>query len=349
MLFKPAKMNFSNSLINWYLQNKRDLPWRNSTNPYIIWLSEIILQQTRVAQGLPYFHSFIDAFPTVFDLAQAEEEEILKLWQGLGYYSRARNLHTTAKQIAYEYAGVFPDNYKEILQLKGVGEYTAAAISSFSYNEPVAVVDGNVFRVLARYFGINEDTTLLRTKKTFQNKAQDLLPLNNPALFNQAIMEFGALQCVPKSPDCSNCVLVTSCFAFQNNKVNELPVKSKKTKITNRYFNYLILKDSRGFLVVEKRIHDGIWKNLYEFQLIETPQASPLESLIATIKHNFNPKQVILKNETPLVHKLSHQHLHISFFELQFTHEIEAAKPIETIMKLPFPIVIYKFIESNYL
>ena len=349
MLFKPTKMNFSNSLINWYLQNKRDLPWRKTTNPYAIWLSEIMLQQTRVAQGMPYFYSFMDAFPTVFDLAQAQEEEVLKLWQGLGYYSRARNLHATAKQIAFDYKGEFPDNYEKLLQLKGVGEYTAAAIASFSYNEPVAVVDGNVFRVLSRYFGINEDIALLSTKKTFQNKAQELLPIKKAALFNQAIMEFGALQCVPKSPDCSNCVLATSCFAYQNDKVNVLPVKSKKTKIVNRYFNYLIMKDVRGFFVVEKRTQNGIWKNLYEFQLVETPQAVPLESLITTIKNDFNPKQVILKNETPLIHKLSHQHLHIRFFELQFSHQVEAAKPFEIIMKLPFPIVIHKFLEANYL
>ena len=185
--------------------------------------------------------------------------------------------------------------------------------------------------------------------KMFKKLAFEVIDKNDPANFNQAIMEFGALLCVPKSPDCSNCILATSCFAFQNNKVNELPVKSKKTKVTNRYFNYLILKDVRDFLVVEKRIHDGIWKNLYEFKLVETPQAVPLESLITTIKNDFNPKQVILKNETPLIHKLSHQHLHIRFFELEFSSEIEAAKPLETIMKLPFPIVIHKFIEANYL
>jgi A/G-specific adenine glycosylase len=342
-------MHFSNSLIDWYLQNKRDLPWRNTTNPYAIWLSEIMLQQTRVTQGLPYFYAFMDAFPTVFDLANAQEEEVLKLWQGLGYYSRARNLHATAKQIAFDCNGKFPDKYEKLLQLKGVGAYTAAAIASFSYNEPVAVVDGNVFRVLARYFGMNENTTLLSTKKIFQNKAQELLPKNKAALFNQAIMEFGALKCVPKSPDCSNCVLASSCFAFQNNKVNELPVKSKKIKVKNRYFNYLIIKDVRGFLVVEKRIHDGIWKNLYEFQLVETQENIAIQSLVAKIKDDFNPKHMILKNETPLVHKLTHQHLHIRFFELEFSHEIEAAKPLDTIMKLPFPIVIHKFLESNYL
>ena len=197
-------MEFSNSLINWYLQNKRDLPWRNTVNPYPIWLSEIMLQQTRVAQGLPYFMAFMEAFPTVFDLANAEEEQVLKLWQGLGYYSRARNLHATAKFIATSLNGNFPSNYKELLQLKGIGEYTAAAIASFAYNEPVAVVDGNVFRVLSRYFNVDSDISDGKTKKEFQILAQELLPKNNAALFNQAIMEFGALQCVPKNPNCEN-------------------------------------------------------------------------------------------------------------------------------------------------
>lgn len=191
-------MEFSNSLINWYLQNKRDLPWRNTDNPYLIWLSEIMLQQTRVAQGLPYFLTFTTTFPTVFDLAIAKEEQVLKLWQGLGYYSRARNLHATAKYIAFELDGKFPSNYKELLKLKGVGEYTAAAIASFSYNEPVAVLDGNVFRVLSRYFNLDSDISLPKTKTEFQQLAQEVLNKNNPALFNQAIMEFGALQCVPK-------------------------------------------------------------------------------------------------------------------------------------------------------
>lgn len=349
MLFKPAKMNFSNSLINWYLQNKRDLPWRNTTNPYAIWLSEIILQQTRVAQGLPYFNIFLEAFPEVLDLADAEEEKVLKLWQGLGYYSRARNLHATAKYVAVDLKGVFPTSYKELLLLKGVGEYTAAAIASFAYNEPVAVVDGNVFRVLARYLGIGLDISMATSKKEFQNKAQELLPKHKAALFNQAIMDFGALQCVPKKPSCESCVLVISCFAFQNGKVEELPFKSKKVKVTNKYFNYLVFKDSRDFIVVEKRVNNGIWKNLYEFPLIETNETTNLTDIISEIKKSYQPNTITLKNETPIVHKLSHQHLHIRFFELEFSHELEAAKPFKTIMKLPFPIVIHKFLEANYL
>ena len=224
-------MHFTNLLIQWYLQNKRDLPWRKTTNPYPIWLSEIMLQQTRVAQGLPYFLSFTEAFPTVRDLADAEEEQVLKLWQGLGYYSRARNLHATAKQVAYEMGGVFPGTYKELLTLKGVGEYTAAAIASIAYGEPVPVVDGNVFRVLSRYFDVETDIASPAAKKEFKELAAALLPKEQASLFNQAMMEFGALQCVPRNPDCGSCVFNDSCAALQKKKVDSLPVKLKKTKV----------------------------------------------------------------------------------------------------------------------
>lgn len=270
-------MNFHNLLIKWYLQNKRDLPWRNTTNPYHIWLSEIMLQQTRVAQGMPYFLSFTTAFPTVFDLANANEEQVLKLWQGLGYYSRARNLHKTAQYIATELNGIFPDNYKDLLQLKGVGEYTAAAIASFSYNEAVPVVDGNVFRVLSRYFDIETDIAQAYAKKEFAALAFELMPKDNPAIFNQAIMEFGALQCVPKSPNCQICVFSESCAALQKKKVDQLPVKSKKLKVRNRYFNYLMLSDAEEKTLIQKRTAKGIWHNLYEFPLIETLQEEDFE------------------------------------------------------------------------
>jgi A/G-specific adenine glycosylase len=215
-------MNFSKILTSWYLENKRDLPWRKTYNPYPIWLSEIILQQTRVAQGLPYFLSFIETFPTVFDLAKASEEQVLKLWQGLGYYSRARNLHATAKFIAEDLNGTFPDNYEGLLKLKGIGQYTAAAIASFAYNEVVPVVDGNVYRVLSRYLNVNTDIASSKAKKEFTALASVLISKENPALFNQAIMEFGALQCIPKNPNCNNCVFNTSCGALAHKKVSEL-------------------------------------------------------------------------------------------------------------------------------
>ena len=345
-------MQFSNSLVQWYLQNKRDLPWRDTINPYQIWLSEIILQQTRVAQGLPYFISFINAFPTVFDLANAEEDQVLKLWQGLGYYSRARNLHATAKYVAHELNGIFPDNYKELLKLKGIGEYTAAAIASFSYNEPVAVLDGNVYRVLSRYFNMDNDISDTKTKKVFQTLAQEVLLKDNPAIFNQAIMEFGALQCVPKNPDCESCVLSNSCAALQYNKVAQLPVKSKKTKVTPKYFNYLILKDITGKFIVQKREGKGIWENLYEFPLFETTELMAPEviekQLIQMDFFGQKAKEIILLNSEIIKHKLSHQHLCIRFFLMEFDVELPDSKGFEEIKKLPFPIVIHNFMLSNY-
>ncbi len=345
-------MQFSNSLVQWYLQNKRDLPWRDTINPYQIWLSEIMLQQTRVAQGLPYFISFINAFPTVFDLANAEEDQVLKLWQGLGYYSRARNLHATAKYVAHELNGIFPDNYKELLKLKGIGEYTAAAIASFSYNEPVAVLDGNVYRVLSRYFNMDNDISDTKTKKVFQTLAQEVLLKDNPAIFNQAIMEFGALQCVPKNPDCESCVLSNSCAALQYNKVAQFPVKSKKTKVTPKYFNYLILKDITGKFIVQKREGKGIWENLYEFPLFETAELMAPEviekQLIQMDFFGQKAKEIILLNSEIIKHKLSHQHLFIRFFLMEFDVELPGSKGFEEIKKLPFPIVIHNFMLSNY-
>jgi A/G-specific adenine glycosylase len=345
-------MEFSKSLIHWYLQNKRNLPWRNTTNPYLIWLSEIMLQQTRVAQGLPYFLAFTEAFPTVFDLANAKEEHVLKLWQGLGYYSRARNLHATAKYIAIELNGNFPDNYKKLLQLKGVGEYTAAAIASFSYNEPVAVVDGNVFRVLSRYFNIDSDISEGKTKTEFQNLAQELLPNDEPALFNQAIMEFGALQCVPKNPNCEICIFSSSCSALQHKKVNQLPVKLKKTKVTDKFFNYLIMKDINFNYIVQKREGTGIWEHLYEFPLVETDALLSTEDFLKTLHEmkffNKKPVEIFVLNEHIIRHKLSHQNLFIRFYQLNFDAQLKGSQSLSEIQKLPFPIVIHNFMASNY-
>ncbi len=344
-------MKFHNLLIKWYLENKRDLPWRNTTNPYHIWLSEIMLQQTRVAQGMPYFLSFTTAFPTVFDLAKADEEQVLKLWQGLGYYSRARNLHKTAQYIATELNGVFPSTYKDLLQLKGVGEYTAAAIASFSYNEAVPVVDGNVFRVLSRYFDIETDIAQASAKKEFAALAFELMPKDNPAIFNQAIMEFGALQCIPKSPDCASCVFNESCAALQKKKVHQLPVKSKKLKVRNRYFNYLVLSDENENTVLNKRTAKGIWHNLYEFPLIETLQEEDFEFVSNAVQQeSFFTNPIISMqacNEKSIVHKLSHQHLHIKFWKLNVEGQVENGVTKEELKQYPFPIVIHNFIESE--
>ncbi|MFE3869433.1 A/G-specific adenine glycosylase [Flavobacterium sp. LS2P90] len=344
-------MNFSNLLIKWYLQNKRDLPWRNTTNPYPIWLSEIMLQQTRVAQGMPYFLSFTTAFPTVFDLAAASEEQVLKLWQGLGYYSRARNLHKTAQYIASDLAGKFPNNYSDLLKLKGVGEYTAAAIASFSYNEAVPVVDGNVFRVLSRYFDIETDIAQASAKKEFAALAFELMPKDNPATFNQAIMEFGALQCVPKSPNCGICVFNESCAALQKKKVDQLPVKSKKVKVRNRYFNYLVVADENDNTIIQKRTDKGIWHNLYEFPLIETDKEEDFDFIAEQIESDYFQGNSILSiledNDKSIIHKLSHQHLHIKFWKVNLNGSIENGINNTVLRTLPFPIVIYNFIEKE--
>lgn len=344
-------MDFTNSLTNWYLQNKRDLPWRNTTNPYAIWLSEIILQQTRVAQGTPYFLNFLSTFPTVFDLANANEEQVLKLWQGLGYYSRARNLHKTAQYIASDLSGVFPDNYNDLLKLKGVGEYTAAAIASFSYNEPVAVVDGNVFRLLSRYFDLETDIALASAKKEFAALAFELMPKNNPALFNQAIMEFGALQCVPKSPNCSICVFNDSCAALQKKKVDQLPVKSKKLKVRNRFFNYLVVADENQNTLIQKRTDKGIWHNLYEFPLIETEEVVDFDFISNTLQNDFFANNKVLSimecNPKSIIHKLSHQHLNVKFWKVTVNGTLENGITTEFMKTFPFPIVIFNFIELN--
>jgi A/G-specific adenine glycosylase len=344
-------MIFSNLLIQWYLQNKRNLPWRNTTDPYPIWLSEIMLQQTRVAQGMPYFLSFTTAFPTVFDLAKANEEQVLKLWQGLGYYSRARNLHKTAQHIAFDLAGIFPGTYNDLLKLKGVGEYTAAAIASFSYNEAVPVVDGNVFRVLSRYFDIDTDIAQASAKKEFAALAFELMPKDNPATFNQAIMEFGALQCVPKSPNCGICVFNESCAALQKNKVDKLPVKSKKLRVRNRYFNYMVVADENDNTIIQKRTDKGIWHNLYEFPLMETEKEEDFDCVSEAVQADYFKNNTVVSmleyNEKSIIHKLSHQHLHIKFWKVKIEGTIENGIDAETLKTFPFPIVIHNFIEKD--
>lgn len=257
------------ALQNWYEQHKRDLPWRHTQDPYAIWLSEIILQQTRVDQGLPYYQRFISNFPTVNDLAKATQQEVLNLWQGLGYYSRGRNLHATAQQIIAEYNGVFPKSYPILLKLKGVGPYTAAAIASFAFDLPHAVVDGNVFRVLSRYFGIDLPINAAEGKAVFEQLANELLDQHAPALHNQAIMEFGALQCKPVSPNCKWCPVCDSCEAFKKNKVDILPIKLKKTKIKERFFVYHVIVNQQQQIAFQQRGPKDIWEGLFEFPLRE--------------------------------------------------------------------------------
>jgi len=349
-------MNFSTTIVRWYQDHKRDLPWRKSTDPYLIWLSEIMLQQTRVAQGLPYFYKFTEAFPTIHDLAQASEDQVLKLWQGLGYYSRARNLHKTAQKISLEMQGNFPDNYSGLLQLKGVGEYTAAAIASFCYQEPVAVVDGNVYRVIARYLGIDTPTNSTEGIKQFKEKANLLLDKNKPAEHNQAIMEFGALHCTPKNPACSTCPLHKNCIAFQQGKQQELPVKLKKIKVKTLHFNYLVFLTPTNKSLLTKRNQKGIWQNLFEFPLVETPKKASKKELVAFISDDLSPQKSIQKwNSTAIVHQLSHRKI-LAYFWIVKTDEISekwitnnAVTTYASQLKdFAVPVLVERFIEAYF-
>ncbi|AJR02679.1 A/G-specific adenine glycosylase [Siansivirga zeaxanthinifaciens] len=345
-------MNFSKTLKTWYSVNKRDLPWRQTTNPYHIWLSEIILQQTQVKQGMPYYEAFLAEFPSVFHLAKASENDVLKLWQGLGYYSRARNLHATAKYVANELQGVFPNTYKELLKLKGIGDYTASAIASICFNEAAAVVDGNVYRVLSRYFGIDTAINSTKGNKEFKLLAQELIDKNDPAIFNQAIMEFGATQCKPQSPDCSLCPFNASCFAFNNNKVASFPLKIKAAKAKKKYFNFLVIESKNEQTLLEKREGKGIWENLYQFPLVETNKDMDFDDFNEIVKNVDLLKNIdyhlSLFNSEAIVHKLSHQHLYSKFWIVKTDASLPNTIAIETVKEYPVPILIGNFIESFY-
>tara|TARA_B100001939_G_C16942327_1_gene618788 strand:- start:1294 stop:2337 length:1044 start_codon:yes stop_codon:yes gene_type:complete len=309
-------MEFSDKLIDWYQGNKRDLPWRHTNDPYKVWLSEVILQQTRVAQGLSYYLKFERVFPTVFDLAAAPEELILKTWQGLGYYSRARNMHSTAKQIVDDFDGKFPNSYDELILLKGIGDYTASAIASFCFGKKHAVVDGNVFRVLSRVFGIDTPIDSTLGKKNFKMLAEELICSDRPAIFNQAMMEFGALQCTPKSPDCTSCPLNNTCVAYSLNQVNDLPKKSKKVKKRNRYFEYLVILTSDNTIIQQRKEKD-IWAKLFEFPLIEYSEAPDPELVLADIGQFLKMDFSVVQKSMPIKHLLSHQNLFVRFWQLE--------------------------------
>ena len=292
-------MNFSKTILNWYAINGRELPWRQTTNPYAIWLSEVIMQQTRIAQGTAYWERFMKRWPNVHELAKATEDEVLREWQGLGYYSRARNLHKAAQQIVS--LGRFPHTYKELKQLKGIGEYTASAISSISFAEPVAVVDGNVYRVLARYFGIDTPIDSTEGKKGFKAMAQEYLPKEAPAAYNQGLMDFGAIQCTPTSPNCEVCPLIDTCFAANNNKVAELPVKAKKTKQRERHFSFIYIR-CNGETAIRRRGAGDIWQGLWEL---------PTKELLGNAIENAT---LIKKN---VKHVLTHQIIFTDFYLLE--------------------------------
>ena len=346
-------MNFTQEVVNWYLLNKRDLPWRETRDPYIIWLSEIIMQQTRVEQGLPYFMRFAEHYPTVADFASATEDEILKHWQGLGYYSRGRNMHQTAQMVMENHAGYFPSKYEELLKLKGVGEYTAAAISSFSANEAKAVVDGNVFRLLSRYFGIDTPINSGAGKKQFSALANRVLDKAEPGTYNQAVMEFGSLQCKPVKPDCSICPLQPGRVAYLSNRVETLPVKLKSKQVRDRYFNFIVaMKDQR--VLIGKRGPKDIWENLYQLPLFETDSAVDAALLVKDpdFTRIFGENVLIKTISAPVRHLLSHQRLHAQFIEINNYQDQEISQnglfyaDSTDLSTLAQPKLIFEFLEK---
>lgn len=316
---------FQQTLLHWYADSDRPLPWKGEKDPYRIWLSEIILQQTRVEQGMPYYYRFLEAFPTITDLANAPDDQVMKLWEGLGYYSRARNLLAAARQVAYDLKGIFPTEYAEILALPGVGPYTAAAIASFAFGLPRAVVDGNVYRVLARYLGITTPQDSTEGKKQFQQLAESLLDQNQPGLYNQAIMDFGATWCVPRSPNCSDCPLRERCVAYAQELVPLLPIKSKKIQKKDRFFHYFLLY-YQNKVFIRKRTERDIWQDLYEFPMIESSAIAldPEELQTLPVFQNWlNGIDVLQRQISPLFKQiLTHQHIIAQFWRLELSAPI---------------------------
>ncbi|MFI5136368.1 MAG: A/G-specific adenine glycosylase [Sphingobacteriales bacterium] len=346
-------MEFNNELVQWYQTNKRELPWRSTSDAYIIWLSEIILQQTRVEQGLPYFYRFIEKYPDVSSFAAADEDDILKLWQGLGYYSRGRNMLKTARMVQEVYKGHFPKTFEQLIQLKGIGQYTAAAIASFSANEAKAVVDGNVYRVLARYFGIDEPINSAKGQKTFQQIADELLDKQHPGLHNQAMMEFGAMLCKPKNPGCAGCPVREGCYAYTNNAVAALPVKLNKLKIRERFFNYFLVTDGDTVLV-NKRGDKDIWANMYDLPLIETASLASVDELISSPEVREFFGHAVIIPEAPVVkkHVLTHQRLYVRLIKLMGQpvklKEDWFFTPVEEMKQLAIPRIVFLFLEGLF-
>ena len=348
---------FASQILAWYSESERPLPWKEEKNPYFIWLSEIILQQTRVEQGLPYFEKFKKAFPKIEDLANASEDQVMKLWQGLGYYSRARNLHYTAQIVAKDYAGKFPDTYEEILALKGVGPYTAAAISSFAFDLPYAAVDGNVYRVLSRYFGESTPIDSSLGKKIFQQLANQLIDEKAPGRYNQALIDFGATHCKPKLPKCTDCLLNSTCVAYKEDAITNYPVKTKKIIKRDRYFNYLLVNFDETILI-KKRVEKDIWQNLYEFLLIEGDCLLEQKQLVeneAFSKLFESQKFEIRTVSKPFKHILTHQNIYARFWELDLKKPLknkpEAFEiiPRESISEYAVPRLIDWYLQDNSL
>ena len=339
-------VNYQGILISWYQINKRDLPWRKTKDPYKIWLSEILLQQTRVNQGLPYYLKFVESYPTLKSLSNANEDDVLRLWQGLGYYSRARNMLATAKELENNYGGIFPTFYSEIIKLKGIGEYTAAAIASFSFDEKVAVVDGNVFRVLSRLFDVDTPMDSSAGKIEFKILANELLDRRSPAIFNQAIMEFGALQCTPKNTDCNKCVLLHLCASNSKGTVSQRPVKSKKTKTKKRFFIYKVFSVGNDTFI-QKRTGKDIWQGLYEF---------PLEEFVdkkGQLEYIEKHKNELLYQSAEINHVLSHQRITAVFLCFKAGLEIDKTTsdllriPRNELFHYPVPVLIDNFLKNT--
>jgi len=352
---------FSIRIIRWYNQHKRNLPWRNTTDAYLIWLSEIILQQTRVEQGTPYYNRFVNKYPTVNDLANASIDEVLKLWQGLGYYSRARNLHETAIFIKQSYKGIFPSEYSDIIALKGIGKYTASAIASFAYNKPYPVVDGNVMRVISRLFGIHSPINSVEGVNKIYEIVNELIDKQNPSSFNQAMMEFGALQCTPVKPMCSSCIFINECYSYNNDCIDKLPIKDKKIKQKERFFNYLVINykfKNKPFLYLKKRTGDDIWKGLFDFPLIETNEIFDYPRLILTKewKNRFDKNDFKLIDVSKIYkHQLTHQKIIAQFFSIQIYKKLDS-KPSDSLILIDLEnfknyaipkLIDNYFVESN--
>jgi A/G-specific adenine glycosylase len=351
--------NFRNNLHAWATQNSRPMPWKGEKNPYKIWLSEIILQQTRVEQGWPYFERFVKNYPTVSDLANAPEDEVMKLWEGLGYYSRARNLHFTAKVIAKDYGGIFPTDYKDILQLKGIGSYTAAAIASFAYDLPYAVVDGNVYRVLSRVYGIGLPIDSTHGQKEFAALAAELLDAEKPALYNQAIMDFGATHCLPQQPKCATCNFNTTCLAYKEEQTTFYPVKIKYIQKKERYLIYFVLNE-KDEVYVRRREENDIWKNLYEFPQKEvTKEEFSSHDINSLMKSSFDFSNEVFDNlqvtqfSKTYKHLLTHQTIYTIFYEIS---TLISLKMNDSYIKknrmhlkkfLPFPKVIQTYLQNS--
>lgn len=348
MIDNTVMKTFSKNLLQWYAVNKRDLPWRQTRNPYFIWLSEIILQQTRVAQGLEYYLRFVERFPTLSDLACASQDEVLKLWQGLGYYSRARNLHQAAKQMN----GIFPTSYKEVLALKGVGAYTAAAICSISYNMPYAVVDGNVYRVLSRVFAITLPVDSAAGKKKIALLAQDLLDKDSAGDYNQAIMDLGAMICTPQSPSCTQCPLVSCCQAYKQGKQELFPIKKKVAKVSSRYFHYIYVEQGRYTWLFKRKAGD-IWAKLYEPLLIETEGDLKEPSALLNVPSYKDLLGTRISNKivSPVKHILSHRVIYADLYHIKIPPSFPIPENIlradkRTLASYPVSRLVQKLLEK---